>query len=120
MNAHASADFFNFSATQVVELYIQHGTEGRLDLFTLWSLIVEKIYCIGKSHVLSTFASMFFFSLVFFQFSYVAISNHPNQDLALIRYSFFYKYVKIVEKWPKTCPPNTKKLCSNAVKLATS
>ncbi len=80
MKAHSSADFFNFSTTQVVKLYIQHGTEGSLDLFTLWSLIVEKIYYIGKSHVLPTFASMFFFLLFFFQSSYVAISNHPNKD----------------------------------------
>jgi hypothetical protein len=27
MKAHASADFFNFSTTQVVKLYIQHGTK---------------------------------------------------------------------------------------------
>jgi hypothetical protein len=66
MKAHSSADFFNFSATQVVKLYIQHGTEGSLDLFPLWSLIVEKIYCIGKSHVLPTFASMFIFLSLFF------------------------------------------------------
>jgi len=90
MKAHSSADFFNFSATQVVKLYIQHGTEGSLDLFPLYGLSLwKKSIALENLMFYQHLHQCLFFSLFFFQFSYVAISSHPNEHLALIRYIFF-------------------------------
>jgi len=91
MKAHSSADFFNFSATQVVKLYIQHGTEGSLDLFPLYGLSLwKKSIALENLMFYQHLHQCLFFSFsFFFQFSYVATNNYPNEDLALLRYICF-------------------------------
>jgi hypothetical protein len=77
---------FSISSTQVVKLYIQHGTEGRLRLIhtmglSLWkiSIALENLMFYQHLH-----QCLLFSHFIFFNFN-LAISNHPNQDLALIR-----------------------------------